>query len=146
MIERCWGIITWMQALPGRLWLTLILYVAAIIIMMCCDCQADRYIPKSQVPSQHLGTLEILDQAPGKVEIHSNVNTVVVGHGHPVGLHLQLPLPLDVSRPGSRTAMHVPQAETSTRGSDQEEAHSPSQSQIRQSNGSFRRRRTHTHN
>ena len=38
-----------MQALPGRLWLTLILYVAAIIIMMYCDCQADRYIPKSQV-------------------------------------------------------------------------------------------------
>ena len=49
MVERCWGIITWMQAPPGRLWLTLILYVAAIVIMMCCDCQADRYIPKSQV-------------------------------------------------------------------------------------------------
>ena len=51
----------------------------------------------SQVPSQHLEALKILDQAPGKVEIHSHVSTVVVGHGHPVGLHLQPPLPLDVS-------------------------------------------------
>ena len=51
----------------------------------------------SQVPSQHLEALEILDQAHGKVEIHSYVSTMVVGHGHPVGLHLQSPFPLDVS-------------------------------------------------
>ena len=90
-----------------------------------------------QVPSWHLEALEILDQTPGKVEIHPYVSTVVVGHGHPVGLHLQSPLPLDVSRPGSGAAAHAPQAAPSPGGSDQEEAHYTSKSQIRQSNGSF---------
>ena len=38
-----------MQTLPSRLWLTLILYVAALIIVFFCDCAADRNIPQSQV-------------------------------------------------------------------------------------------------
>ena len=32
-----------------QLWLTLTLYMAAIIIVFFCDCRADRYVPRSQV-------------------------------------------------------------------------------------------------
>ena len=32
-----------------QLWLTLTLYIAAIIIVFFCDCRADRYVPRSQV-------------------------------------------------------------------------------------------------